>query len=461
MPTLSLSSALQRATRRTPSSSPTASARQSVEVLHGKDGSPGSRPRGSIDRDHRRISLLSLGGGRPPSTSSLPPQAGHLKIQIESPPLMLYGNPSESTGALMSGQLQLHITSSDPIGANVLQMRLIAQSDFTKPVSHHCADCSVIKKDLKTWDFIEDVIELKPGVHVYPFSHLLTGSLPATTKTNLGQIKYYLEVHCLLANGDELKLQEPIKVSRALYPRPDKTSIRIFPPTKLSATVTLPSVFYPVGNAQIQLHMSGVVDKDTNTRWRLRKILWRLDETVKCVSPACEAHAYKVGGEGKGILHEDTKTIGVSELKGGWKTDFDFIDPSTGIPGCAETPAIGRIETEFNVSPRPGHLMATNVASPHGMTVTHMMTLELVVAEEHMPTKPGQRSVQQTGAARVLRMQFDIAFTDRAGLGISWDEEQPPLYEDVPPSPPLYIGMENYLGPPLGDPEDLDAISPI
>ena len=30
--------------------------------------------------------------------------------------------------------------------------------------------------------------------------------------------------------------------------------------------------------------------------------------------------------------------------------------------------------------------------------------------------------------------------TERAGLGISWDEEQPPMYGDVPASPPSYVG---------------------
>ena len=35
-------------------------------------------------------------------------------------------------------------------------------------------------------------------------------------------------------------------------------------------------------------------------------------------------------------------------------------------------------------------------------------------------------------------MQFKIVVTERAGMGISWDEEMPPMYEDVPVSPPGY-----------------------
>jgi len=49
--------------------------------------------------------------------------------------------------------------------------------------------------------------------------------------------------------------------------------------------------------------------------------------------------------------------------------------------------------------------------------------------------------------------------TERSGMGISWDEEQPPMYEDVPASPPLYAAgsqgarnkssVSDYEGPPL------------
>jgi hypothetical protein len=39
-------------------------------------------------------------------------------------------------------------------------------------------------------------------------------------------------------------------------------------------------------------------------------------------------------------------------------------------------------------------------------------------------------------------MQFTLVVTEKSGMGISWDEEQPPVYEDVPNSPPGYPRME-------------------
>jgi len=74
---------------------------------------------------------------------------------------------------------------------------------------------------------------------------------------------------------------------------------------------------------------------------------------------------------------------------------------------------------------------------PWGMSITHHLVLELVVVEESAPLKrPSQGT--PTGAARILRSQFPLIITNRAGLGVSWDEETPPLYQEVPPSPPSY-----------------------
>ena len=35
-------------------------------------------------------------------------------------------------------------------------------------------------------------------------------------------------------------------------------------------------------------------------------------------------------------------------------------------------------------------------------------------------------------------MHFSSILTERGGIGISWDNEAPPIYQDVPESPPAY-----------------------
>lgn len=51
----------------------------------------------------------------------------------------------------------------------------------------------------------------------------------------------------------------------------------------------------------------------------------------------------------------------------------------------------------------------------------------------------------------MLRMQFKLPITERSGLGIAWDDEVPPTYEDVRTlSPPNYQDQSVNITPTLG-----------
>lgn len=129
------------------------------------------------------------------------------------------------------------------------------------------------------------------------------------------------------------------------------------------------------------------------------------------------------------------RSIGWDEIKKGWKTDFDAPDG-------------GQIELEFPASIRPGKEPVCDVTNSTGLEASHALIVEMVVSEEHVRNK-NPRQVAPTGIARILRLQVHIIVTERGGLGISWDEEQPPMYEDVPMSPPGYSKvLENLEGLP-------------
>ena len=162
------------------------------------------------------------------------------------------------------------------------------------------------------------------------------------------------------------------------------------------------------------------------------------------VSPACSKHASKVGGEGKGVQQENTREIGSDELKQGWKTDFDK----------------GDVEGEFMVAINPSLKPQCGMEGQNGLKIAHNLILELVIAEEWSSTKKAQQTTP-TGAARVLRTQFSLNVTERAGMGLSWDDEMPPMYEDVPASPPRYQNehttVEDYDGDDLH--EDVEHLT--
>ena len=389
----------------------------------------------------KRHSIALAGGkssdsparGSPKNSPKLAPaKPAKLAVDMESPPLIFYGNPSTSTGALLSGQLLLTVTDPE-VNLQTFQMLLAARVTNKRPITKDCPNCQVKDSQLFTWNFLTEPTHYEAGIHTFPFSYLLPGHLPATSHGELGHLDYVLEARADCTLSDTITVSRTLTVQRAL-PSSDKTSVRIFPPTNLNVRVIIPSAIHPIGEFSVQMSMTGLIDnslKNIQRRWRIRRMNWKIEENSKIISPACPKHANKVGGQGKGILHEDTRSIGGDEVKNGWKTDYDTQG--------------GEITLEFMAAIRPNCHPVCDVDSPTGLTVDHNIVLEIIVAEEQTTGK-GTKGAMPTGSARVLRMQFKTVVTQRAGLGISWDEEMPPMYEDVPSSPPRYAGIENYEG---------------
>jgi hypothetical protein len=343
-------------------------------------------------------------------------------MHIESPPLVFFGPPKVSTGALLSGII--HIQNEERKQWESFTLELQVETLIRRPVHGGCAQCAVTVDTINTWNFIstENPTDSNKEILAYPFSCHLPGHLPATNDNALTRISYWLVATGRSVEGDELHFKRPLHIERSILPSPDRHSIRIFPPTNLSATVTLPSVVHPGGNFLFDLRLDGIVNKEKSTRWRLRQLNWRIDETSKAVSPACQHHSQKLGGNSKGVVHEEVRTVGSGEMRRGWKCDFDSSD--------------GKIEVEVAAGIPVHRNAACQMETPNGATVDHVLVVEMIVAEEHRPGP--NKLVTPTGAARVLKMQFKLVVTARSGLGISWDEETPPVYENVPAPPPEY-----------------------
>jgi hypothetical protein len=380
---------------------------------------------------------------------------------IESPPLVFYGPPATSTGALLSGQLHLVINVPE---MSMVSITVTLRSSVTtkKPVHAHCPDCATTVSEVFRVDVLkEQPVRLRAGSHAFPFSHLLPGHLPATTQSALAGVSYALHARATATTDETFAHERPLDIQRAVLPAGsgERMSQRIFPPTDLKAYVVLPAVVHPAGDFPVQMRLEGLVHrgKTAQTQWRLRKLSWRIEEHARIVSPACARHAHKLltncnnnsnnnhnnNPDARGVLHQDTRVVGALECKSGWKTDF------------TDAAARGRVEAEFRAAPNPQARPACDVelVAAAGLAVAHTLVLELVVAEEFCPVD-SPRLVTPTGVARVLRMTFALVVTARSGLGISWDEEQPPIYDDVPPSPPSYTRMDDFPCDELDDEDD-------
>ncbi len=357
-----------------------------------------------------------------------------LHVTMESPPLVMYGPPEISSGALLSGRFKVHV----PVRQTRIRSlvgRLVAHATTRRPVHTSCSQCATRTTELTSWSLLTEETEFYHGDTEYPFSFLFPGNLPPSTHSALFHVTYELTASMELSSLEEVKLTHPINVSRSILPAADRHSLRVFPPTALSANIVQPSIYYTHSEATINLILHGISQPEKSTRWRLRKIGWRIDETCKVMSMPCATHAHKVAESGDALLlHDDTRSIGSGDLRRGWKTDFEFF---------ADDKGHGRVECEFNIAT---HIMSSatcDMQSANGSAVHHVLVIELVVAEENVPktsTRANSSAMMNpTGAARVLRMQFPLILTERPGLGISWDDEVPPTYDMVPGSPPGYI----------------------
>jgi hypothetical protein len=250
--------------------------------------------------------------------------------------------------------------------------------------------------------------------------------------SSLSSIEYTLGAQVTPKIGGTIALNRALSVKRSIQPsEPTRQFIRIFPPTNLKVHVDLPSVIHPIGEFKCSLRVIGIAKRDIETQtqvhWKLKRLTWRIEEMQKVISPACPKHAAKAGAgpdEEKGVAHQNVKNLNMQELKNGWKADY------TSVPDAF-------IELEFPFSVRADSNPQCDVKTKDGTEISNHLVIELNVFEEVAPISRPSR-VTPTGETRVLRVYFNLPVTERGGLGVSWDEEQPPTYRNVAFSPPQY-----------------------
>lgn len=384
--------------------------------------------------------------------------------KLESPPIIFHGNAEESTGALLSGTMIVDV-KEDSIELDSFNAALNIHVTHKRPFHKDCPDCANHYTELKSWAFVDHPTVIYRGRHVYPFSMLLEGHLPASMTTGLMSIAYEFKADAVVAPHslpphsptNKVKFFKTLEVKRSL-PVPDMPhhSVRLFPPTNIKSSAHYNTTIHPTGDNKITLKLDGLMSLNDKTQtldiWKLKKVSWKLEEATKTIAPACERHAplanQPTPAEGeeeqpkKGIPRSEVRLLGEKNLHEGWKSDYSGTD--------------GTVDFEFdyavNQRRSKGELKyACDTKTRDGTQTTHSLLIEMVVSKEFAPAGRPNHSAQ-TGTGRILRMQFNVVLTDHPGLGISWDEEAPPTYQDVPPSPP------NYVEPGLIEYDDLETL---
>ncbi|QPG95504.1 hypothetical protein C2857_000989 [Epichloe festucae Fl1] len=385
--------------------------------------------------------------GNPSHSPTSASSSASMDWRIESPPVVLHGSPEESTGALVSGLLYVRV-GEEALEVDGLVATLSVHVTHKKPFQGHCAECQTQVTELKSWRFLGQSTCLRRGNHQFPFSTLLAGNLPASVNTPVISISYHFKAEAVAAVAavpsptstsslslSPLKLDRILDVKRSLpeplYPR---HSVRVFPPTNIKASAHYTSVIHPTGSNRITLKLDGLMNHNDKVKtvdlWKLRKVTWKLEETIRTLAPACDKHA--LPSSTRGIPRTETRLLGEEQMHEGWKSDY------TGSDGIVD------LEFDYAMTPQPkthatdpDFAFACDVQTDDGTDVSHALHVELIVSKEFAPEgKP--HLAAQTGTGRILRMHFAVSMTEYPGLGVSWDNEAPPVYQDVPPSPPGY-----------------------
>ncbi|KAK2035155.1 LMBR1 domain-containing protein [Colletotrichum zoysiae] len=370
-----------------------------------------------------------------------------LDWKIESPPIVFFGDAESSSGALVSGQMLLDVRD-EQLQVEAFEARLNIHVHHKRPFANHCAECANQHTELKRWAFLTHPTTLRRGVHQFPFSILLEGHLPASMDTPVTSIAYEFKAEAALVKGTPgsqapVRFERNLDVKRSL-PQPELPhhSVRVFPPTNIKASAHYSQVVHPAGTHNVSFRLDGLTTANPANKtmefWKLKKVTWKLEETIRTVAPACDRHAPAAAGGGqqqqqqqqqKGVPRTETRVLGEKYMHDGWKSDYGSAD--------------GHVDFEFDYGVLPGKhagggpRYACDAKSLDGTEVSHALMIEMVVSKEWAPAGKPQLATQ-TGTGRILRMHYHVVLTECPGLGVSWDNEAPPVYQDVPPSPPGY-----------------------
>ncbi|TID28852.1 hypothetical protein CANINC_002256 [Pichia inconspicua] len=258
----------------------------------------------------------------------IPSSPTRFQIEIESPPIVFYGQPRDSSGAFFSGVITLDIKNNvkgkknlepirstsqltkaqidnDYVVLKYVTLFFIQTTRYGKPflpnsaTLNTCKNCTKRIVELARWDVLSKKTAFARGsTHSCPFSYVIPGCVPATTllSTMNTTIEYELILKAVYLDPETkneilVNLSHPIQISRSIRREEDRNSSRIFPPTDVTATAVIPNVAYPRSTFPLEIRLDHV--STYKRRWKMRKLNWRFEECVCVRAHHCTEHNAK------------------------------------------------------------------------------------------------------------------------------------------------------------------------
>lgn len=218
-------------------------------------------------------------------------------MNTETPPILMFGPSGDSTGAYFAGNVAVNVQK--PTLITQMEIYFIQVTKYSSPFIsqsslQNCLQCQTHIEEIASWDLLpaKKLLDNTKEFYSYPISTLLSGDLPPSTHLTKGSyIKYELVCVVRYEGGGLINLSMPIIIQRSILRSHDRNSLRIFPPTDVTASAVIPNVVYPRSTFPIEIRMDHVVSKDR--RWRMRKLNWRLEESCIVRLNHCDDHLQK------------------------------------------------------------------------------------------------------------------------------------------------------------------------
>ena len=378
-----------------------------------------------------------------------------LDWRLESPPIVFRPHDDQDNGGLLSGYMVVDV-KEDYVELEDFNATLKIHITHNRPYHKNCRECQNQYIELETWQFLSTPTILHRGEHLFPFSTLLEGSLPASMRGALMAIEYEFKAEAIATRPhtssaadssssspppcSRIDFEQTLEVKRIL-PGPDHAyeSSTTFPSTNIHSTISCPAILDPTELNTASLTLTQLKTLNERTRsldiWKVRKVTWKLEESTKTFAPACSKHQVDDRhGEpqgGREVERKETRVIGEKTLLKGWTADYD------------NEQGIMQMEIEYGVNQRRsnGRLKYACDSRPaEGPDIRHSLIIEVNVSAEYA-TLDNPRKVAPKGTDRTIRIRLDVILTDQPGNGVAWEMEMPPIYQDVPPSPPVYVAQ--------------------
>lgn len=365
-----------------------------------------------------------------------------LDWDLDDSHFVLQGHSEDHAAAVIEGQLRLDI-NADLVRVDAFSATLSVHVVQKRPFREHCPSCRSQRRILQKWDFVVAPETLPRGRHAFPFSASLSGNSPTTMDNELVSITYEFDAVAVVDHGhgekSQVKLDKCIKVQRAV-PEPELPFQldHSFPPSEFRTEAQLMRIVYPNEPNRVYLRLQGPKgcdpkDPKAKQRWMLRKVSWRLEETIRTMAQACDEHGCRSAtGEKEAEYRTATHVVEELDLYNGWKSG------STSADGTVE------MEMEYSNDSHNGHsgmgTYSCDMVDWEGIEVAHTLVVEFAVCWEGAPRGNGHAGACIT-AGHMLRMRYPVIMADHPADAASWEADAPPRYEDVPPEPPCYSGF--------------------